>query len=253
MRILLPKSPRRLKRECCWPKPNIGTAFGLCARLGVGLHPPMSNSIQWSRDGPNAVLLRFADAPGDEAFARSRALAATLEHNPPVGLVDYVPAFTTMVLEFGSQVPERIPELIEELERGAIAELPPEPTKEISVIYNGPDLKRVAEIRGLTTAEVIELHAARTYKVYMLGFSPGFPYLGDLDPRLHTPRLASPRTRVAAGSVAIGGSHTGIYSVDTPGGWNIIGFTEAKLFDPTRERVFLLEAGDRVRFVPQQE
>ena len=87
----------------------------------------------------------------------------------------------------------------------------------------------------------------------MLGFSPGFPYLGDLDSRLHTPRLASPRTHVAAGSVAIGGSHTGIYSVDGPGGWNIIGHTNLKPFNSARDgaEMFFLRQGDRVRFVPQ--
>jgi KipI family sensor histidine kinase inhibitor len=91
----------------------------------------------------------------------------------------------------------------------------------------------------------------------MLGFSPGFPYLGDLDPRLHTPRLASPRAKVRAGSVAIGGEHTGIYTVESPGGWNIIGHTPLKIFDPARgasernERaMFFLKHGDRVKFVP---
>ena len=206
----------------------------------------------WSRYGPNAILLKFADLPSDAAFARARALTAALERNPPPGLIDYVPAFTSMLLEFASGVPDGISKLIEELESASALELPAEPIKEISVVYNGPDLRHVAQTHGLTTMEVIELHAVPTYKVYMLGFSPGFPYLGDLDPRLHTPRLASPRPRVAAGSVAIGGSHTGIYSVETPGGWNIIGFTEAKLFDANRERPCLLQAGDRVRFIPQR-
>jgi KipI family sensor histidine kinase inhibitor len=110
----------------------------------------------------------------------------------------------------------------------------------------------------LTTREVGELHSATLYKVYLLGFAPGFPYLGDLDPRLHTPRLAAPRPRVAAGSVAIGGEHTGIYSVDSPGGWNIIGRTTARLFDPARtgedeREMFLLRPGDRVKFVPTRE
>jgi len=99
------------------------------------------------------------------------------------------------------------------------------------------------------------LHCEPVYKVYCLGFAPGFPYLGDLNPRLHTPRLATPRTRVPAGSVAIGGEHTGIYSVESPGGWNIIGRTTVALFDPSRRdehdeaAAFLLRAGDRVKFV----
>lgn len=195
--------------------------------------------------GPNAVLVTFADKLGDETFARGRALARALEQNPPPGLVEYVPAFTTMLLEFERDVPE-----LSFLREVTAADLPPAPLKEIPVIYNGPDLQRVADHNHLTVPEVCERHVAVIYKVYMLGFSPGFPYLGDLDSRLHTPRLSTPRTRVPAGSVAIGGQHTGIYPSETPGGWNIIGHTPAKLFDPAH-MTFLLHPGDRVKFVPQ--
>src|SRR5436309_25603 len=133
----------------------------------------------------------------------------------------------------------------------------PGPLKEIPVRYDGPDLARVAQAHGLKIEQVGKLHSAPIYKVYLLGFAPGFPYLGELDKRLHTPRLPSPRTRVPAGSVAIGGEHTGIYPTETPGGWNIIGHTTVKLFDPTaagsageNEAMFFLKAGDRVKFVP---
>jgi KipI family sensor histidine kinase inhibitor len=128
--------------------------------------------------------------------------------------------------------------------------LPPAETKVIPVKYDGPDLGVVAERAGLSVAETVEVHAAPEYRVYALGFSPGFPYLGDLDPRLHTPRRATPRARVSAGSVAIGGSHTGIYPTAGPGGWNLIGRTDAVLFDPrgSAGRQFLLRCGDRVRF-----
>jgi inhibitor of KinA len=194
--------------------------------------------------GPNAVLITFADKPGDETFARGRALAQALERNPPAGLVEFVPAFTTMLLEFERDIPE-----LSFLEHVSAGELPPAPIKEIPVVYEGPDLQRVAEHNQLSIEEVRQRHAAVTYKVYMLGFSPGFPYLGDLDNRLHTPRLATPRTRVPAGSVAIGGQHTGIYPSETPGGWNIIGHTRVKIFDRAN-MTFLLEPGDRVRFIP---
>lgn len=193
--------------------------------------------------GPNAVLITFADKPGDEAFARGRALAHALEHRPPPGLVEYVPAFTTMLLEFEREVPD-----LSFLEHVTAAELPPTPIKEIPVSYNGPDLQRVADYNQLSMTDVCERHSAVIYKVYMLGFSPGFPYLGDLDPRIHAPRLANPRTRVPAGSVAIGGQHTGIYPSETPGGWNIIGHTSIKLFDP-EHMTFFLHPGDRVKFV----
>src|SRR5262249_52010657 len=126
------------------------------------------------------------------------------------------------------------PELVEELAALPPAELPPTPVREIPVTYDGPDLDRVAKLRDLSPREICELHCAPIYRVYLLGFAPGFPYLGDLDPRLHTPRLASPRLNVPAGSVAIGGAHTGIYPVESPAGWNIIGHTSEKIFDVTR-------------------
>jgi KipI family sensor histidine kinase inhibitor len=210
--------------------------------------------MTWIPYGPNAVLFRFAERVGDEAFALGRAIVADLENHPPPGLVELVPAFTTVLLEFDPRVVTDTSavasELASRLERAAQQAAPVAPIKEVPVKYDGPDLDRVAREHGLTMREVAELHAAPVYKVYMLGFSPGFPYLGDLDPRLHTPRLASPRTRVPAGSVGIGGEHTGIYSVDSPGGWNIIGHTTVKLFDVERqgEEMFWLRAGDRVRF-----
>jgi inhibitor of KinA len=196
--------------------------------------------------GPNAVLITFADKLGDETFARGRALARALERHPPPGLVEYVPAFTTLLLEFKEPVPD-----LSFLEQAAReGERPRELLKEIPVTYNGADLQRVADHNQLSVAEVCERHAAVIYKVYMLGFSPGFPYLGDLDSRLHTPRLSTPRTWVPAGSVAIGGQHTGIYPSETPGGWNIIGHTPVRLVDAAT-MTFFLHPGDRVRFVPQ--
>ncbi len=195
--------------------------------------------------GPNAVLITFADQLGDEAFMRGRALARHLEQHPPPGLIEYVRAFTTMLLEFREGVPD-----LSFLNDVRVDDLPLSLIKEIPVIYNGPDLQRVADHNHLTAAEVGERHAAVIYKVYMLGFSPGFPYLGDLDPRLHTPRLPNPRTRVPAGAVAIGGQHTGVYPSESPGGWNIIGHTPSRLFDPAA-MTFFLHPGDRVRFIPQ--
>ena len=113
----------------------------------------------------------------------------------------------------------------------------------------GPDLEEVARLAGLDVAEVVRRHAAPTYLVYFLGFTPGFPYLGGLDPRLSTPRRDEPRARVPAGSVAIGGVQTGIYPVESPGGWRVLGRTPLRLFDPRRARPFLLSPGDGLRFV----
>jgi len=216
--------------------------------------------MKWISYGPDSWLLQFAGRVGDEAFARGRAITAELERHPPPGLVEFVPSFTTVLLEFspGTIDAAGLSSLATRLRTVAGRALPPALVTEIPVVYDGPDLGRVAEAHGLTTCEVCELHSATLYKVYLLGFAPGFPYLGDLDPRLHTPRLAAPRPRVAAGSVAIGGEHTGIYSVDGPGGWNIIGRTTARLFDPAlagedERAMFLLRPGDRVKFVPVRE
>jgi KipI family sensor histidine kinase inhibitor len=117
----------------------------------------------------------------------------------------------------------------------------------------GPDLEDVARDCGLRPAEVIALHSQTHYAVYCLGFQPGFAYLGGLDSRLHTPRRATPRLAIPAGSVAIGGSQTGIYPLSTPGGWHVIGHTPLRLFDPSSAPGVLLQPGDTVRFVPMPE
>lgn len=215
--------------------------------------------MDWTPYGPHAALVRFADAVSDEAFAQACAIRAELERNPPEGLLEFVPACTTVLLEFNArEVPsleDAMPDILERLQMASPVALPKAPVKEIPVIYDGQDLERVARAHELTTEEVCRLHAEPVYKVCLLGFSPGFPYLADLDARLHTPRLATPRARVPAGSVAIGGQHTGIYTMDSPGGWNIIGHTSSKVFDPARrspdndEAMFLLKHGDRVKFV----
>ena len=130
--------------------------------------------------------------------------------------------------------------------RGALHEIP--------VVYGGaagPDLAELAERAGLDAATFIRRHAEAEYTVAFLGFQPGFPYLRGLPPSLQAPRRPSPRVRVAAGSVGIGGPYTGIYPAHGPGGWNLIGRTPAVLFDPQREAPALLMPGDRVRFVPQ--
>lgn len=194
-------------------------------------------------------------------MARSRAMVAELERRPPHGLTEFVPAFTTLLVEFDrSSVPEPAKFAGELLARFASLEhvAPPlPPIREIPVIYDGPDLAALARAKQLSIDEVCRLHAAPIYHVCMLGFAPGFPYLCELDPRLHAPRLASPRPLVPAGSVAIGGEHTGIYTVDSPGGWHIIGRTTVKVFDPERgpphgpdEAMFALRQGDRVKFAP---
>lgn len=211
--------------------------------------------VRWLPYGPNALMIYFADDVGEVAFHRGRAVTAALTRRPPFGLREFSLAFTSVVLEFQDGMPPDGEAIVATLQHALdtpITAPPPNP-KLIRVRYDGPDLARVAEHAGLTVAEVVDRHTQPVYRVYSLGFAPGFPYLGDLDPRLRVPRLASPRVRVPAGAVAIGGEHTGIYPVASPGGWNILGHTDTRMFSPEApdDSKFLLRAGETVRFIPE--
>lgn len=215
------------------------------------------------RYGPHALLVRFAESAGETAFQQGRAIIAELQRKPPAGMIECVPGFTTVLLRFDPAQAANLPWLgrfvTDQLAHLVGKEFPATPIKAIPVIYDGEDLEELAREKELSPGDIIRLHSEPVYKVYLLGFSPGFPYLGDLHPKLHTPRRPTPRSRVAAGSVAIGGEHTGIYSVDSPGGWRIIGRTSIPMFQTDRlsatsppDDVFFLRAGDRVRFVPAE-
>jgi len=206
--------------------------------------------------GPLALLIRFAERADEAAFQCCRSLVAQLQAAQISGVREWVPAFTTLLI---SCEPGRLPDVAGEIAKllnsASSAPVRAEPVRliELATRYAGPDLLRVAQNGGVSPEEVVERHHAPRYRVHCLGFAPGFPYLGGLDPALHTPRLANPRPRVPAGSVAIGGEQTGVYSIASPGGWNLIGETNTPLFRPrapTLDTLFLLRAGDYVRFVP---
>ena len=205
--------------------------------------------------GPDALLWYFAQKPDESAFLRGSECLRYIERNPPFGLIETVPALTSLLLVFGSVVDRdhaaQSLSLRDAITGPALESIRCR-TVELPVSYRGLDLERVARSAGVSVAEVIRIHSDPEYWVQCLGFAPGFPYLGGLDPRLHTPRLQSPRPRVPAGSVAIGGSQAGIYSIASPGGWNLLGITDAALFRPEATRledIFLLRTGDRVRFL----
>jgi inhibitor of KinA len=188
--------------------------------------------------------------------ARCVALASDLERRRLAGVRDVVPAYSTVSVHFDPRHADRS-HLQRELELavthavGSVAEVERQPI-EIAVTYggtDGPDLASVAAFANCSEEDVIRLHGDTVYRVYMLGFLPGFAHLGTVHPRIAMPRLDAPRLRVPAGSVGIAGAQTGIYPCDTPGGWRIIGRASVKLFDVRREEPSMLKVGDRVRFV----
>jgi inhibitor of KinA len=205
--------------------------------------------------GDRAVQAVLGGAPDEATRRRILAASERVRADRLPGVVECVNGFTSLTLHYDPAVlsPERLEDslrcLFAGLDEGEGAE---GRVVEIPVCYGGewgPDLAEVAALHGMPEAGVIELHAAGDYRVHMVGFLPGFPYLGGLHPALHTPRRSSPRTAVPAGSVGIGGGQTGVYPAESPGGWQLIGRTPLRLFDARRDPPALLRAGDRVRFV----
>jgi len=220
------------------------------------------------RLGEDALLLRLGARIDPALNARVHALAAVIDARRPPWLVDIVPAHASLALFVdvdaidaadpqAGQPPLALAEAwlraqALDPDAGADTASGVEPAV-VPVRYGGPmgpDLDTLAARAGLDADAAIAVHAGGDYRVAMLGFAPGFPYLGGLDPRLATPRRATPRVRVEAGSVGIGGDQTGIYPREGPGGWHIIGRTPLRLFDPGRASPCLLAPGQRVRFRP---
>lgn len=207
--------------------------------------------------GEAALSVEFGNQIHPALNARVYALEAALLSLDLQGLGETIPSYRSLLIHFDPLLcdAEYLQQHILEL----LPELPDSPDQthgklvEIPTVYggvDGPDLAFVAQHNHLSPEEVIAIHTLPEYPVYMMGFTPGFPYLGGMDARIATPRLANPREKVRAGSVGIAGNQTGIYSLNSPGGWRIIGRTLVKLFDPQQEQPFLFAPGDRIRFVP---
>ena len=197
------------------------------------------------------TIARAGPAIDERTIARALSVARAWEE---AGLGCAVPAYASVLGRFDPLV--LAPG--DALARARALATAPEATAEratrlieIPTVYDGPDLDEVAALSRLTRDELVGVHALREYTAYFLGFMPGFAYCGPLDPRIDAPRLAIPRARVPAGSVAIADGQTGVYPFDSPGGWRVIAHTGVAMFDPSRERPALIAAGDRVRFVPQ--
>ena len=202
--------------------------------------------------GDSAITIELGTDRSPELLREVHAAAAQIRHAGLDEVEDVVPAYLALSVFYDplrssfSEMAKRVLEILSSRDVSNATDPPVHHT--IPVRYDGVDLESVAAATRLTADEVIEVHSSRTYTVDLLGFVPGWAYLSELDPRLHIPRRPQPRPRVAGGSVAIAATQTGVYPLDTPGGWHIIGKTDIALFDPSRNPPALLKAGDTVRF-----
>jgi inhibitor of KinA len=202
--------------------------------------------------GESALLVTLGEAIDELVLGQVLALDATLFRLTLQGLRRPVPAYASLLCPFDPLLltAAGLEGLIRELEPTIVPQPPSGRRAVVPVRYDGPDLARVAEHTGMAAGQVIEAHSAREYLVYAVGFAPGFTYCGELAPELATPRLPSPRPSVEPGSVGIAGRQTGIYAVQSPGGWNLIGRTGLRLFDPRLDPPARFRPGDRIRFQP---
>ena len=214
----------------------------------------------------NAIVLQFEDEVSEAIHTKISAVAHYLEQHTFPGMIEFVPAYTTLTIYYdpwllsnkGKTNPYDA--IVAQLQQVLLEAKKQKKGKarliKVPVCYGGmygPDLEEVARHNNLSPSEVIKLHSDTTYLVHMMGFAPGFPYLGGMDERIATPRRSDPRKAIPKGSVGIAGQQTGIYPIETPGGWQLIGRTPLELFNPDRTQPSLLKAGDKVMFVPISE
>ena len=217
--------------------------------------------MRWSlsRLGDGALVLAFEERIDPIVNSHVVHAAAAIREAACGGVRDVVASYTAVTVHFDplrtdlESLAARMKRIAEEVPSDRDGPGAASRTVEIPVCYggaHGPDLPAVARFGGCSEAAVVARHAAPAYRVYMLGFLPGFAYLASVDPTIAAPRRETPRLRVPAGSVGIAGGQTGVYPLEAPGGWQLIGRTPRRVYDPDRAEPFLLRAGDAVRFVP---
>ena len=221
----------------------------------MGLYPQTISYLM----GDRGLLLEFGDEIGREINEKVRRMALVIQAEAMEGIVEVVPTYRSLLIIYNpillpiEDLRRRLRRIEEGLQRTPLPE--PKLTR-IPVVYGGiygPDLEEVAQYHQISPEKVIQLHCSRPYLIYMIGFMPGYPYMGELPEELVTPRLKTPRLVVPKGSVAIAQRQTGIYSMESPGGWQILGRTPVELFDPEKDPPALLQMGDFVQFYPISE
>lgn len=212
------------------------------------------SKVRYLVSGDCSVCVEFGNEISPEINRMIRAFNIAVEQSGIEGIIETVPTYRSLLVYYKPEVigfralTERFEALMDSL---ANIPIPPPSVIEIPVFYGGemgPDLGTVAEHNHITTDKVIETHTSTDYLIYMIGFIAGFPYLGGMSKEIATPRLKNPRVKIEGGSVGIAGEQTGIYPIDSPGGWQLIGRTPLKLYDAEREKPVLLEAGQYIRF-----
>ncbi len=216
----------------------------------------MYDKIKFLTAGDSAIVMEFGDTIEKEINARIAAVVENLKNKKIDGILDILPTYRSILINY-DPVKISYGEMMDILKGLSKSDSNKQSDEvrliEIPTLYGGeygPDIDFVAENAKMSKEEVIKIHSGTDYLVYMMGFIPGFTYLGGLDERIATPRLKSPRLKIDPGSVGIAGSQTGMYPLESPGGWQLIGRTPLKLFDDTKEPPVFIQAGNYIRYVP---
>jgi len=215
--------------------------------------------IQYIPSGDSAFIVKTGIDISVETNGDVRKLLHLIENENIGGIIDYIPSYNELMICYDPSIIgyKKLLKILRSLAaRLEEIELPESAVIHVPVLYGGeygPDLQEVADHNHLKIEEVINIHHSATYLIYMIGFTPGFCYLGGMDQRIATPRKKTPRLEIPAGSIGIAGVQTGIYSIVSPGGWQLIGQTPLRLFDPAIKPEFSFEAGDLIKFYPVSE
>lgn len=209
--------------------------------------------------GDKSLVMEFGNNISPEINTKIRSMVTAIDESEFHGIEEVIPTYRSILIIYNPLIID-YQDIIDKLKKME-THLNDTSNNEVRIIelptvYGGeygPDIEFVAKHNNLTIEEVIEIHSSTDYLLYMLGFTPGFGYLGGMSEKIETPRLQVPRTKIPAGSIGIAGKQTGIYPIDSPGGWQLIGRTPVKLYDPLAEPPVLLNAGDYIRFIPIDE
>lgn len=212
------------------------------------------SEVRFLLTGDTSVSVEFGNEISEVVNTKIRAFNIALQSSRIPGIVETVPTYRSLMIHYDpglilyAPLVKRLKGLLGQLDQ---IEIPPSQVLEIPVLYGGdagPDLAFVAEHHHKTPEEVVKIHTSTEYLIYMLGFTPGFTYLGGMSEEIATPRLKTPRVKIPAGSVGIAGAQTGVYPIDSPGGWQLIGLTPVRMYDPDRAKPILPEAGQYIKF-----